>query len=91
MPIRTTRTQVTFKAPFSLPELDGLQPAGTYDVDTDEECIEGNEHTVYLRVATILQVHSLGSTRFVTIDPAGLEAALGPFALRRWRGPLRAN
>lgn len=76
MSIRTTRTQVTFKAPFSLPELDGLQPAGTYEVDTDEECIEGNEHTVYLRVATVLQIHSLGSTRFVTINPAGLEAAL---------------
>ena len=76
MPIRTTRTQVTFKAPFSLPKLDGLQPTGTYDVDTDEERIEGNRHTVYLRVATILHVHSLGSKRFVTIDPAGLEAAL---------------
>ena len=76
MPIRTTRTKVTFKAPFSLPELDGLQSAGTYGVDTEEECIEGNKHTVYLRVATVLQIHSLGSTRFVTIDPAGLEAAL---------------
>lgn len=54
----------------------GLRPAGTYDVDTDEECIEGNRRTAYLRVATILHVHSLGSKRFVTIDPAGLEAAL---------------
>jgi hypothetical protein len=76
MSIRSSRTQVTFRAPFSLPELDGLQPAGTYDVDTDEECIEGNEHTVYIRLATVLHVHSPGSTRFVTIDPAGLGAAL---------------
>jgi hypothetical protein len=76
MAIRTTRTQVTFRAPFSLPELDGLQPAGTYDVETDEEAIEGNERTVYLRVATLISIHSLGSTRTVTIDPASLEAAL---------------
>lgn len=76
MPIRTTRTQVIFKAPFSLPELDGLQRAGTYNVETEEEVIEGNQHTVYLRLATVLQIDSLGSTRFVTIDPAGLEAAL---------------
>ena len=76
MPVRTTRTQATFKEPFQLPELDGPQPAGSYDVDTDEEVIEGNERTVYLRVATILHVRSPGSTRFVTIDPAGLKAAL---------------
>ena len=76
MPIRTTRAQVTFKAPFSLPELDGLQRAGTYVVETEEEVIEGNQHTVYLRVATVLQINALGSTRFVTIDPTALEAAL---------------
>ena len=86
MSIRTTRTQVTFKAPFTLPELRGLQPAGTYEVDTDEECIEGNEHTVYLRVATVLQVHSLRSTRFVTIDPAGLKEALERDAATGYNG-----
>lgn len=77
MVIRTTRKQVTFKAPFSLPELDGLQPAGTYDVEIDEEVIEGNERTVYVRVATLLYIRSLGSTRTVTIDAGGLEDALG--------------
>ena len=76
MAFKTTRTQVTFQAPFSLPELDGLQPAGTYDVETDEEAIEGNERTVYLRVATLLHIRSPGSTRTVTIDPGSLETAL---------------
>jgi hypothetical protein len=76
MPIRTTRTQVTFCSPFSLPELDGDQPAGTYEIETDEEAVEGNERTVYVRVATLLHIHSPGSTRTVTIDPAGLAAAL---------------
>jgi hypothetical protein len=76
MVIRTTRTQVTFNAPFTLPELDSVQPAGTYDVETDEEVIEGNERTVYLRVATLLHIRSSGATSTITINPAGLQAAL---------------
>jgi hypothetical protein len=75
MAIRTTRTKVTFQAPFVLPELDGPQPPGTYDVETDEEAIEGNEHTVYVRVATLLQIRSPGCTRTVTVDRASFEAA----------------
>lgn len=76
MAIRTSRTQVTFCAPFSLPELDGVHPAGTYDIEIDEEAIEGNERTVYVRVATLLIIHSPGSTRIVTIEPSGLATAL---------------
>lgn len=76
MAIRTTRKKVTFSAPFSLPELDGLQPAGTYDVATEEEAFEGNERTVYVRVATLLHIRLPGSARTVTIEPAGLDAAL---------------
>jgi len=76
MAIRTICTQVTFTAPFRLPEIDGEQPAGTYDVETDEEAIEGNERTVYVRVATLIHLHTLGSSRIVTIDPKGLDAAL---------------
>jgi hypothetical protein len=44
--IRTTRSQVTFARPFTLAEMDAPLPPGTYDVDTDEEVIEGNERTV---------------------------------------------
>ena len=76
MSTRITRTQVTFRSPFSLPELAGPQCAGTYNVETEEEGIEGNAHTIYLRVATVIQINLLRSTRFVTIDPVGLEAAL---------------
>lgn len=76
MAIRTTRTQVTFNAPFMLTELDGVQPAGTYDVETDEEAFEGNERTVYVCIATLLRIRSSGSTSTVTINPAGLQAAL---------------
>ena len=43
MAIRTTQSQAIFTAPFVLPEIDYLLPAGTYDVETEEEVIEGNE------------------------------------------------
>lgn len=76
MTVRTTRSQVTFGSPFTLAELDAALPPGTYDVDTDEEVIEGNERTVYLRIATVIHVRGIGTTRTVTIDPAGLAAAL---------------
>lgn len=76
MATRTTRSQVTFTKPFVLAEVDGPLPAGTYDIDTDEEVIEGNERTVYVRTATVIQIRKPGWTRAVTIDPSGLAAAL---------------
>jgi hypothetical protein len=76
MAIRTTPSQVTFGAPFRLPELDGLQPAGTYLVETDEEAIEGNERTVYVRVATLIHIRTPHSSRSVTIDPKGLQTLI---------------
>ena len=38
---RTSRRTVTFARPFSLRGIDGVQPAGTYVVETDEELIQG--------------------------------------------------
>ena len=76
MALRTTRSSVTFAAPFKLKALDVAQPAGTYSVETDEEIIEGNERTVYRRVATLLYIQRDGTTRAVTVDPADLEAAI---------------
>ncbi len=76
MAVRTTRSSVTFAAPFKLKALDAVQPAGTYAVETDEEIIEGNERTVYRRIATLLFIPRDGTTAAVTVDPADLEAAL---------------
>lgn len=76
MPIRSTRTQLIFHHRFQLREFDSPLPARTYDIDTDEEVIEGNERTIYTRTATLIHVHGLGTSRIVTIDPTGLlEAA----------------
>ncbi len=37
---RTSRESVTFARPFSLRGVDGVQPAGTYVVETEEEPVE---------------------------------------------------
>ena len=76
MTIRTTKSTVTFRSPFRVKGMSEQQPAGTYEVETDEEAIEGNDRTVYRRVATLLILKDAGHTRTVTIDPASLEAAL---------------
>ncbi len=73
---RTTRASVTFRHPFELFGFDRLAPPGTYDVDTEEEIIEGNDWTAYRRIATVLHLRIGGRTRMVTIDPEDLQFAL---------------
>jgi hypothetical protein len=76
MALRTTRSSITFAAPFDLKGVAGTFPAGSYDVETEEEIIEGMSHTVYLRVATLLYVRTIGMTRTLTVDPKHLQDAL---------------
>jgi hypothetical protein len=66
---RITRSKVTFPEPFYVTALEDQLPAGTYDVQTEEEIVEGNERTVYIRVATALIVRSTGLVQTVPIDP----------------------
>ncbi len=77
MTMRTTRRIVTFTRPFFLSEVDGEQPPGSYNVDTDEELIEGLSFLAYRRVATFLHLPSIstrsGMTQMVPIDPSDLE------------------
>jgi hypothetical protein len=74
--VRTTKTTVTFRSAFRLTGFDGPEPAGTYDLEVDEEIIEGNDRTVYRRIATLLILRSGGTTRTMTVNQADLEAAL---------------
>lgn len=79
MSLRTIRTTVTFARPFSLGGVDGVQPAGTYAVETDEELIDGLSFAAYRRTATwlILPARPGSATAEVArIDPVELEAAL---------------
>jgi len=77
--MRTTRETVTFDHPFSLMAVDGLQPAGTYTIDIDEELIEGLSFLAYRRVATTIylplhQGHQ-ESVQAVRVDPRELTEA----------------
>ena len=79
--MRTTRETVTFDHPFSLDAVDGVQPAGTYTVEIDEDLIEGLSFLAYRRVATIylpLRYGGAGSVQAVRVDPRELDAARWP-------------
>jgi hypothetical protein len=79
MTVRTTRTTVTFTRPFALGGIDGVQPAGTYTVETDEELLLGLSLPACRRVATLMVLPSQPggavSGRVAAIDPSELEAA----------------
>ena len=80
MTTRTTETTVTFRRPFALTAIDGVQPAGLYRVETDEELLPGLSFDAYQRVATMLHLPAMsgpgGRRQVITIDPAELAAAL---------------
>src|SRR3546814_3264075 len=78
MTVRSTRSSVTFAAPFRLPGFDAPLPAGSYAVDTEEEAIEGNVRTVFHRIATTLVVETTGRVEHRAVDPNDLETALRP-------------
>jgi hypothetical protein len=78
--LRTNRTTVSFLNPFSLKDLDGVQPAGDYIVETDNEVIEGLSRVAHRRVATLLTIPCVSASRGlserVSVDQADLDAAL---------------
>ena len=80
MTIRTTRTTVTFKRSFLLSGIDEEQPAGVYDIETDEERLEGLSFPAYRRVLTLIHLHpktsNPGLSQSMRIDPDELKAAL---------------
>lgn len=80
MTLRTRKETVTFASPFVLGGLDEELPAGTYEVETDEELLEGVSFPVYRRVLTVIYLRATsrrpGHTGALTIDPNELDAAL---------------
>jgi len=77
---RTTRKSVEFFLPFRPAGVDGMQPPGTYDVETIQEQLIELSFVAYRRVSTTIALH--GSTaatvsrQLTEIDPADLAAAL---------------
>jgi hypothetical protein len=81
MPDRTTRSIAHFAAPFVLSGLEGQLPAGDYDIDHDEELIEGMSRLAWRRVATFIHlparaVKNPATSQLVAIDYLELETAL---------------
>jgi hypothetical protein len=75
---RTRRETVIFNSPFSLERSGRLLPAGSYEVVTDEELVEGLSFPVYRRVATTMLMPAQsyrGSVEMLTVDPLNLAAA----------------
>ncbi|HEV7600209.1 MAG TPA: hypothetical protein VGO49_08105 [Bradyrhizobium sp.] len=56
MTMRSRRETITFRHPFRIKGIDRLLSAGTYEVITDEELIEGLSFASYRRVATMIMV-----------------------------------
>lgn len=77
---RSTETTVTFRRPFTLAALDGVQPAGTYRLVEEEEEIAGLSFVAFRRMATLLHVPANpapGDTcRVVLVSPDELAKVL---------------
>jgi hypothetical protein len=78
---RTKREMMSFAEAFTLPGLEGSIPAGSYEVETEEELLEQLSFPVYRRVSTTIRLPMQGggasSYQIVRVDPADLSAAGG--------------
>jgi hypothetical protein len=85
MTSRTSSKTVTFSHPFMLSGIDGIQPAGTYTVETEEELIQELSFPAYRRTATLIflpQPDRGVLAQIATIDPLELEVALERDAMK---------
>jgi len=80
MVTRTTETEITFRRPFELSEIDHQLPAGTYRVEFDEEEIAGLSFQAYRRSSTLLHVPAVSAIstkhQVFRIEPAEFEALM---------------
>lgn len=81
---RTTTRTVTFTRPFALSGLDGVQPAGSYILETDEELIESLSFPVYRRTASWIHLphadgksnRGTGVSQTALVDPDEVDRLL---------------
>tara|TARA_R110001583_G_scaffold71050_6_gene200564 strand:- start:2831 stop:3331 length:501 start_codon:yes stop_codon:yes gene_type:complete len=73
---RVSHKQVEFSGPFKLKGHDETFPRGDYDVETEEELIEGVSFLAYRRTATLLHVLGKAGARALPIDPRELDRAI---------------
>jgi hypothetical protein len=66
---RTSSAVVVFRRPFILDGFEGLQAAGSYIIETEEELIEAVSFPAWRRISTVLQLHRHGQTQYVPVSP----------------------
>ncbi len=78
--MRSTHDMITFRHPFTLVELEGAQPPGTYMVVTDEEEIAGLSFLAWRRISTQIHLPAIGGLsgqeQVTDIDPKTLAIAV---------------
>ena len=79
MTTRSRRETVTFRHPAQIKGVDRVIPAGSYEVVTDEEMIEGLSFPCFRRVATMILVPAAppqhSSTEMISISSVDLADA----------------
>ena len=75
---RCTSVDIAFAHPFSLKGVEGIVPAGTYRVDTEEEQIDGLSFLAYRRLATFIRIPMgrSGTVQDFLVDPKDIAAAI---------------
>ena len=78
--LRSSIERVTFRHGFMLKGMDAAQPPGTYEIEIEEEPLEGLSFLAYRRISTAIRIPSAirGSTssQIFPISHLDLEAAL---------------
>src|SRR5438034_11792418 len=75
MTMRSRRETITFKHPFRIKGVDRLLPAGTYEVITDEEAIEGLSFAAFRRIATMILVPGASASMLEMISIGSVDLA----------------
>lgn len=80
MSVRTTKSSVTFENPFTLGDSDEVFAAGSYEIEIDEERIQGPSFDAYRTIQTLIHI-PMGKgrselTRTRKVDPTDLAAAV---------------
>ncbi|MEQ1781610.1 MAG: hypothetical protein ABMA14_09635 [Hyphomonadaceae bacterium] len=80
MTTRVTTRVVTFEKAFRLDEVDGLLPAGSYRVETEDETLDSVSFVAHRRIATHTfapsRAGAAGGTQMWKIHPNGVSEAL---------------
>ena len=76
MMTRTTCRTITFSRPFAVSGVDGVQPAGTYTVETDDELLQALSFPARRRLETRIRLRSATFEQVARIDPDDLDGAL---------------